>query len=451
MEPLSTDCCTPATQLKRPIRRVLAPIREFIQTESSSGLVLLASTVAAMLWANLWPGSYTSTWETHAAIRLGTWTLDLSLRHWINDALMATFFLLVGLEIKRELLVGELSSPRKALLPVAAALGGMAVPALFFLAVAGGTDAARGWGIPMATDIAFALGILSLLGSRVPASLKIFLAALAIADDLGAVLVIALFYTETIQATALLAAAALFALLLASNWLGIRRVTWYCLLGVGLWLAVFYSGVHATVAGVLLAMALPAWSRLDLPCFRDQIDELAGHLHEHGGARESVLADEDLLARVRHLQHACSRLQPSLHRLEHMLAPWVAMVVMPVFALANAGVALSRLEPGLSDPLATGIAAGLVLGKPLGIVLGTWVVVRTGLAALPAGTTWIHFWGLGLLGGVGFTMSLFIAGLAIPDAARLDTARLAILAASTLAGVVGFLILRRLPRGLAED
>lgn len=451
MEPLTTETCSPATPLKRPIRRVLAPIREFIHTESSSGLVLLASTVLAMLWANLWPEGYASTWDTHAALRLGAWTLDLSLRHWINDALMATFFLLVGLEIKRELLVGELSSPRQALLPVAAALGGMAVPALFFLVVAGGTDAARGWGIPMATDIAFALGILSLLGSRVPASLKIFLAALAIADDLGAVLVIALFYTETVQGTALLAAAILFALLLASNWLGIRRVRWYAVLGLGLWLAVLYSGVHATVAGVLLAMALPAWSRLDLPGFRDHVEEVAEHLREQAGVPQRVLADEDLLARVRHLQHACSRLQPSLHRLEHFLAPWVAMVVMPVFALANAGVALSRLGPGLSDPLATGIAAGLVLGKPLGIVLGTWAVVRTGLAALPTGATWSHFWGLGMLGGVGFTMALFIAGLAIPDAARLDTARLAILSASTLAGVVGFTVLRRLPQGPAED
>ncbi len=444
-------CCESSIPLKRPIRRVLGPLREFIQTESSSGLVLLASTIAAMLWANLWPGGYSSTWETHASLHLGEWSLDMSLRHWINDGLMATFFLLVGLEIKRELLVGELASPRKAVLPVVAAVGGMVVPAAFFLALAGGTEAARGWGIPMATDIAFALGILSLLGDRVPASLKVFLTALAIADDLGAVLVIAVFYTQTLQTIALLVAATIFALLLASNWLGIRRVSWYCLLGLGLWLAVFCSGVHATVAGVLLAISLPSWSRIDLPCFQVHLEQVTGHLREHTATGGRVLADEGLLGQVRDLQQACLRLQPSLHRLEHLLAPWVAMVVMPVFALANAGVALSRVGPGLSDPLATGIAAGLVLGKPIGIVLATWAVVRVGLASLPPGTSWPHLWGLGLLGGVGFTMSLFIAGLAVPDPTRLDTARLAILGSSTLAGVAGVLILRRLPPIPDED
>jgi len=442
---------TTSTELKPPIRRVLRPIQQFIQTESSSGLVLLASTAIALVWANMAPTTYDATWETHASLRVGANALDMSLRHWINDGLMALFFLLVGLEIKRELLVGELSSPRKALLPVMAALGGMVAPALCYLALAGGTDAARGWGVPMATDIAFALGVLALLGRRVPTGLKVFLAALAIADDLGAVLVIAVFYTDTLQASALGAAAMVFLVLLISNWVGIRWLVWYGVLGLILWLAVFHSGVHATVAGVLLAMAMPAWSRINLPRFREHLEETTQQLNEHGNPTGAVLADEDLLYRVMELRAACTRLQPSLHQLEHDLAPWVAMVVMPLFALANSGVSLAQAGSGLSDPLALGITAGLLVGKPVGIVLGSWLVVRVGLASLPRSTSWGHILGVGLLGGVGFTMSLFIAGLAFGEGARLDTARLAILSASTLAGVAGFLVLRRLPPTTLED
>jgi len=413
--------------------------------------VLLASTAIALLWANLAPESYNNTWETHATIRVGPNALDLSLRHWINDALMALFFLLVGLEIKREFLVGELSSPRKALLPIMAALGGMVAPALCYLALAGGTDAARGWGVPMATDIAFALGVLALLGRRVPTGLKVFLAALAIADDLGAVLVIAVFYTDTMQFAALGAAAITFLVLLISNWVGIRWLVWYGVLGLLLWMAVFHSGLHATVAGVLLAMAMPAWSRINLPRFKEHLDETTRQLNEQGNPTGAVLAQEELLSRVMHLRWACTKLQPSLHQLEHDLAPWVAMVVMPLFALANSGVSLAQAGSGLSDPLALGITAGLLVGKPVGIVLGSWLVVRVGLASLPRSTSWGHILGVGLLGGVGFTMSLFIAGLAFGEGARLDTARLAILSASTLAGVAGFLVLRRLPPTTLED
>ncbi len=446
-----TAGATASTELKPPIRRVLRPIQRFIQTESSSGLVLLASTAIALLWANLAPESYNNTWETHATIRVGPNALDLSLRHWINDALMALFFLLVGLEIKREFLVGELSSPRKALLPIMAALGGMVAPALCYLALAGGTDAARGWGVPMATDIAFALGVLALLGRRVPTGLKVFLAALAIADDLGAVLVIAVFYTDTMQFAALGAAAITFLVLLISNWVGIRWLVWYGVLGLLLWMAVFHSGLHATVAGVLLAMAMPAWSRINLPRFKEHLDETTRQLNEQGNPTGAVLAQEELLSRVMHLRWACTKLQPSLHQLEHDLAPWVAMVVMPLFALANSGVSLAQAGSGLSDPLALGITAGLLVGKPVGIVLGSWLVVRVGLASLPRSTSWGHILGVGLLGGVGFTMSLFIAGLAFGEGARLDTARLAILSASTLAGVAGFLVLRRLPPTTLED
>lgn len=432
--------------MKAPLRRVLLPLQEFIHTESSSGLVLLACALGALAWANLAPASYAATWETHARVGLGPWSLDLSLRHWINDGLMTVFFLLVGLEIKRELLVGELSTFRTAALPAAAALGGMLVPAGLFTLVARGTPAARGWGIPMATDIAFALGLLALLGRRVPLALKVFLAALAIADDLGAVLVIALFYTERVDGTALGMAAGFFAVLLASNWLGIRTLAWYLLLGLGLWFELLHSGVHATVAGVLLALAIPAWSRHDLARFQDDVADLAGRVRQLGRGGRSVLANQRLLSLVAALEETCGHVQPPLHRLEHHLSTGVAMVLMPLFALANAGVPLAGAGSGvLSDPLAMGIGAGLVLGKPVGIALGTWGTVRLGLGALPRGVGWPHVWGLGLLGGVGFTMALFISGLALGEGPRMETARLSILAASAVAGVAGLTLLRTLP------
>ena len=442
---------TTSTELKTPIRRVLRPIQQFIQTESSSGLVLLASTIIALIWVNLAPESYNGTWDTRASFRLGSAVMELSLRDWVNDGLMVIFFLLVGMEIKRELLVGELSSPRKALLPIAAALGGMVVPALCYLSLNIGTDSARGWGIPMATDIAFALGVLALLGRRVPTGVKVFLAALAIADDLGAVLVIAIFYTESLQFSALGASVLIFLVLLLSNWAGIRWLSWYGVFGLLLWLAVFNSGVHATIAGVLLAMAMPAWSRIDLPRFRQHLEETTRELKEHGDPTGTVLADEDLLSRVTNLRSACTRLQPSLHRLEHDLAPWVAMLIMPIFAMANSGVYLAQAGSGLGDPLALGIALGLLVGKPVGITLGSWLVVRFGLASLPRNTSWKHLVGVGMLGGVGFTMALFIAGLAFGEGARLDTARLAILSSSALAGFAGFLFLRRMPPVKLEE
>ncbi len=405
--------------------------------------MLLAGTLLALAWANASAETYTSAWETRASIWVGSWHLDLSLRNWVNDGFMTLFFLLVGLNIKRELLVGELSSFRQAVLPVLAALGGMVMPALLFLAVAGRSDAARGWGIPVATDIAFSLGILALLGDRVPAGLKIFLATLAIADDVGAVLVIALFYAGPLNWGALGVAALLFGLLLISNWLGVRNLVWYGGLGLWLWLAILYSGIHATMAGILLALAVPAWSRLDPFHFHERTGEACNQLRDKEMPNGGVLADEDLLGRVYTLTGACARLQPSSRRLEHLLEPWVAMVVLPIFALANSGVSLSRVGPGLwADPLAVGIALGLLVGKPAGILLATWAVVRLDLASLPRGVSRSHLFGLGLLGGVGFTMALFIADLAVDGGGGTGTARLAILCASTLAGTAGYLVLR---------
>lgn len=429
------------SQLSPRVRQLLLPVQEFVRLESSSGLVLLACTALALALANSpWGAAYERFWGAHLEVGLAGAKLDMSLLHWINDGLMALFFLYVGLEIKRELLVGELSSPRKAALPVAAALGGMLAPALLYALAAGDTPAWRGWGIPVATDIAFALGILTLLGDRVPVSARVFLAALAIADDLGAVLVIALFYSSHLDPVALAAAAGLFLLLLLSNRLGIRILLWYVLLGAGLWLAVLHSGVHASIAGVLFAATIPAWSRGDVPQFRRGAAEILDHLQDLDPAPSSVLANEHLLSLVDSLERACTRMLPPLYRLEDMLAPVVAFGIMPVFALANAGVVL---EGGnLGDRLVLGILLGLVIGKPAGILLGSWVAVRAGLA-LPEGLCWRHMAGLGMLGGIGFTMSIFIATLALPGSTGLAEAKMAILGASALSAVGGALLLRR--------
>lgn len=422
-------------------RKFLLPLQEFVLLESSSGLVLLVCTALALAWANSpMAASYDATWASHLVVGLSDARLDMSVLHWINDGLMALFFLYVGLEIKREVLVGELSSLRMAALPVAAAVGGMVVPALLFSLVAGGTADARGWGIPVATDIAFALGVLTLMGDRVPATAKIFLAALAIADDLGAVAVIALFYTGDLNGPAMVLAAGLFAALLVSNRLGIRVLLWYCVLGFGLWLAVLHSGIHASIAGVLLAATIPAWSRGNVPTFHQGALEILDHLRELDPGPRTVLANERLLSLVDSLERACVRMQPPLYRLEDALAPWVTFGVMPLFALANAGVVLTGGHFG--DPLVLGILLGLVVGKPAGILLGAWIAVRTGYARLPRGLSWRHVAGLGLLGGIGFTMSIFIAHLALGDGERLHAAKIAILVASAVAAAAGTVLLR---------
>lgn len=375
------------------VARVLRPFQEFAQTESFSGLLLLCCTALTLIWANSpFADSYFHLWETRFTIGPSGAALSLSLHEWINDALMAVFFLLVGLEIKRELLVGELSDTRQAALPIMAALGGMIVPALIYAAFNGGSEGSAGWGIPMATDIAFALGVLALLGARVPLGLKVFLAALAIVDDLGAVLVIALFYTATIHLTALAGAGVCLAILFVLNRIRVGALLPYIVVGVALWLFVLKSGVHATIAGVLLAMTIPA--------------------------------------------------NGPLMRLEHRLHYPVSFGIMPVFAIANAGVSLAGATQMLASPVALGVGAGLVIGKAIGISLFSWLAVRVGIASLPNGVTTRMLLGVAFLGGIGFTMSLFIAGLAFRDPALLDEAKLGVLAASTVAGLIGYAVLR---------
>lgn len=428
-----------------PAERFFSPIRKFAAKEASGGIVLLACTIIALVWANSpWSESYFHLWHTELTIGTAHYHLTEPLHLWINDGLMAVFFFVVGLEIKREILVGELSSPKQAALPIAAALGGMIVPALFYILFNYGKPSAPGWGIPMATDIAFALGILALLGKRVPISLKIFLTALAIVDDIGAVLVIALFYTSNIVWLDLYIGAGVLAVLIIGNWAGIRRPLFYGLLGIGgLWLAFLLSGVHATVAGVLAAFAIPARTRINA---REFLTQGRTYLNDFETAHEpesNVLSNKNQLRAINQINDAAEHAQTPLQRLEHALHPWVVFFIMPVFALANAGVTFQRdVLDLLLNPVSLGIIVGLFFGKQLGIFSFSWLVIKLGIAELPASITWKSLYGVAVLGGIGFTMSLFISGLAFTNPTYADTAKIGILAASILAGVLGLFFTR---------
>lgn len=430
-------------------RRLLQPIVQFIQTEASSGILLMASALIALIWANSpWAATYHEIWQTKLTVAIGTFEISKAAILWINDGLMAIFFFLVGLEIKRELLLGQLSSLRLATLPVAAAIGGMVFPALFYFAMNPSGPATKGWGIPMATDIAFALGILALLGPRVPLGLKVFLAALAIVDDLGAVLVIALFYTAELNVSALLGALGVFAILLVFNRAGIRKPTPYAIAGVVLWVLFLKSGIHATIAGVLLAMTIPARVHINAREYIDQIRAVTDEFESSGDVGEHVLMSEARTTAIEEIERASENAQMPLERLEHSLHPWVSYFIMPVFALANAGVPLGEgVQQATGSPIAWGIILGLVVGKPVGIFLMSWLAVRANLAALPDGVGWRHIFGVGMLGGVGFTMALFIAELALegkPE--KLVVAKTGIMAASLVAGLVGYLLLKNVGR-----
>lgn len=387
--------------------RLARPLQRFLAVEAASTILLLLATLLALAWANSpWRGSYAALWHTTLAVRLGGFELALSLEHWVNDGLMALFFFLVGMEIKHELVHGELSSRARAMLPVFGALGGMLAPAAIYASFHPSGPAAPGWGVPMATDIAFAVAALTVFGARVPPGLKVFLLALAIVDDLGAVAVIALFYSHGLSLPALGAATAGLALVLGMQRAGVRAALPYALVGAAVWLATLESGIHATVAGVLLGFLTPAspWQ----PGAPSPLEKLTEALH-----------------------------------------PWVAFVVMPVFALANAGVVL---EAGsFADPLASRVALavglGLLVGKPLGITLLSWLAVRSGVAALPGGVAWLGVLGAGCLGGIGFTMALFITALAFQDPALAAASKLGVMLASVLASAAGLLVLARaLPR-----
>ncbi|MCB0717692.1 MAG: Na+/H+ antiporter NhaA [Bacteroidetes bacterium] len=428
----------------RPLERLplVKPIQDFIRLESSGGILLLACAVIAIVWANSpAAGSYFDLWGSIMTVGLGDYVLSKPLLLWINDGLMAIFFFVVGLEIKREFLIGELSSAKKASLALAAAVGGMIVPAAIYAIMNLGGSGSDGWGIPMATDIAFALGVLALLGKRAPLALKVFLTALAIVDDLGAVLVIAIFYTAKIKMGFLLFGAATLVVLAIGNRLGIRRTSFYVVLGVVLWVAFLKSGVHATVAGVLLALTVPARRLIDASEFLDRgrslMDRFSLNMRE-GMARPS----SDQVNTLHALEDAVEKLDTPAYRMEHALHGWVAYFIMPVFALANAGVALGG-GVNFGSPVTLGIIAGLFLGKQIGVTLFAWLSVKLGIAELPQGVAWRQVYGVSLLCGIGFTMSLFIANLAFSEAALLDEAKIGILAASVVSGIAGWIALSR--------
>ena len=435
---------TPWGSSERPLARLVArPLQRFVHTESGGGILLLAGALAALIWANSpWFESYERFWHTELTFDLGAFSLSQDLRHWINDGLMAIFFFVVGLEIKRELVTGELRDPRAAALPGLAALGGMVVPALIYLALAGGGEAARGWGIAMATDIAFAVGILALLGRSAPSGLRLFLLSLAIVDDIGAVLVIAIFYTESIAWPALAVAAALLAAIVLIQRVGVRWVPLYVLLGLGVWLAVFSSGVHATIAGVALGLVTPA-----VPFQRPRPVSLAAKRIADETADEPAQPDEDAHHWLDLATISREAVSP-LARMENILHPWTSYLVVPLFAIANAGVHIRGTSVGdvLTHRVTLAVAAGLVIGKIVGVSLASWLAVRLGLSRLPEGVEWPHVIGAAALAGIGFTVSLFVAGLAFSDAARLDAAKIGVLGGSVIAGVVGAALLRRAAR-----
>lgn len=429
------------------IQPIVEPFQRFLHAQSTGGVLLLAATVMAMVWANSpWAESYAAFWNTPVSLVVGSHSLRETLLEWINDGLMAMFFFVIGLEIKREILVGELASFRQAALPLTAAFGGAMLPAMLYSTLNTPGPGAPGWGIPMATDIAFALGILALLGSRVPLALKVFLTALAIADDLMAVLVIALFYTSTISWLSLGIGAVFLALLIAANLVGVRHPLVYSILGIGgLWLAFLLSGVHATIAGVIAAMTIPARTRLTGHEFISRGKVLLEGFEQAMFPEKPQLANRERQQIARHMKTAVQQVETPLQQLEQALHPWVTVVVMPVFALANAGITLDAdIGTMLMNPVALGIILGLLIGKPVGIVFSSWLVIRGGLANLPSGVSWTHLWAVGCLGGIGFTMSLFITGLAFTQGPSLMSAKVGILAASTTAGTIGWLFLKRI-------
>ncbi|MGQ0735308.1 MAG: Na+/H+ antiporter NhaA [Acidobacteriota bacterium] len=417
------------------------PFQRFFNTESAGGILLMFCGVVAISIANSpWAAAFADFWHTPVAVVVGSHPLELSLHGWINDGLMAVFFLLVGLEIKRELVAGELASPRQAALPIAGAIGGMVVPAAFYALVTAGTPGIRGWGIPMATDIAFALGTLSLIAPRAPTGAKIFLTALAIVDDMGAVLVIALFYTGTVAWGALAAAGATLAVLIGLNLSGVRRLTPYLSLGVILWFFVHASGVHATIAGVLLAFTIPTRTRINALQFSDKARTLLDEFERTETGDFLVLTSKGQQEALFALERASEEVTEPLLRLEHALHSFAAFFVMPVFALANAGVPLTG--PIGDAHVAAGVAIGLVLGKPVGITLAAFLAVRLGLASLPRQVSWLTLHACGWLGGIGFTMSLFIATLAFGVSPLLDAAKIGVIGGSLFAGLAAAFVMR---------
>jgi Na+:H+ antiporter, NhaA family len=426
--------------------RFIRPVLEFTRVEAAGGAVLLVAAIVALIWANSpYYESYFSLLETH--IQIDGWFIhfDESVLHVINDGLMAIFFFVVGLEIKRELVVGELNSLKKAALPAMAALGGMLVPALIYVAIVANAEsgAVHGWGIPMATDIAFSVGVVALLGTRISVGAKLFLLALAIVDDIGAIIVIAIFYTQDLDFIWLGLAFVGIAVIYAARRAGVQHTLFYVLVGTFVWYGFLESGVHATIAGVILGLMTPVHARYTDEQFRQKAKQV---LDRWDLNRASPHAEERLDQDALELAAVAKSSVSPLDRIEHALHPWSSFVIVPIFALANAGVRFVGGEAGIIDellsPVALGVAVGLALGKPIGITVATWIALRFKIGVLPRRTTIKTVIGLGALAGIGFTVSLFITDLAFREDLFTDEAKLGIFLGSAVAGVVGFLILR---------
>ncbi|MEE9910155.1 MAG: Na+/H+ antiporter NhaA [Deltaproteobacteria bacterium] len=424
--------------------KIIGPFERFLQRVTAGGIVLMVMTLLTLIVASSpWGDAYRHLWETPLRIGIGHESLSMSLHAWVNEGLMALFFLLVGLELKREILVGELASLRNAALPVAGAIGGMLAPAMIYYLVNPSGETSAGWGVPMATDIAFAVGILVLLAWRIPKNLIIFLTALAIADDLGAVLVIALFYTQTIDAKLLAAAMGFIGILFLCNRAGIRYALPYAVLGILLWLALLQSGIHATLAGVILAFTIPARPVYTPHQFNEHLDDMKNALRVKADNSEPNVASPDInrmYAIAENLEKASSAVQSPQQRMQHHLSPWVTFGVIPLFAMANAGLDLLAIpfREVIAAPVTMGVMLGLILGKFLGISSFAWMAVKLGWARLPRGVRWRHILGAAWLGGIGFTMSLFIAQLAFATRPLLfEEARLGIIMASVIAATIG--------------
>jgi NhaA family Na+:H+ antiporter len=421
--------------------QILKPTQQFFRKEAASSILLIAATIIALIWVNSDVGeTYHRFWHTKISFTFAHFHISKTLLHWVNDGLMSLFFFTVGLEIKREILVGELATPKKALLPVIAALGGMIVPGLIYAAINIGLPTIHGWGIPVATDIAFALGAVAVFGRRLPVGLRIFLAAFAIADDLGAVVIIAIFYTKEIVWSNLIISLFLILGLAVANFFWIRQTLIYAILGLAVWFFVLGSGVHPTIAGVIVSLFVPARGRYDTDNFLQNVKKITEKFEcEEQSCGYSILLNQEHLYAVQALELACHDVETPLQRLMHALHPWVAFVILPLFALGNTGLVFRGIvfSEMVSSPVILGVIFGLVVGKPIGIMLFSYISVKSGMASLPQQVRWSHILGGAMLGGIGFTMSLFLSELSFSDPHIIDYARFAILAGSILSAVFG--------------
>jgi NhaA family Na+:H+ antiporter len=421
--------------------QIFKPFQRFFRKEATSSILLIAATIMALIWINSRIGeTYHSFWHTEVSFAFGPFHISKTLVHWINDGFMSLFFFTVGLEIKREILVGELATPKKALLPVIAALGGMIVPGLIYAILNVGSTTINGWGVPVATDIAFALGAVAVFGRRLPVGLRIFLAAFAIADDLGAVVIIAIFYTKEIVWSYLIISLFLIVGLAIANFLWIRWTLVYAILGLAVWFFVLGSGIHPTIAGVIVSLFVPARGRYDTDNFLQNVKKITEQFEcEEQSCGYSILLNQDHMHAVQALELACHDVETPLQRLMHALHPWVAFLILPFFAMGNTGLTFHNIvfSEMVSNTVIMGIVFGLVFGKPIGIMLFSYLSVKTGIASLPQEVRWSHIFGGAMLGGIGFTMSLFLADISFSDPQILNYARIAILTGSVLSAAMG--------------